>query len=135
MQAIRDWLEGRRSEAAAVMARNRSYIFFKETEQADPSLGPVAAAAVPLTPGRSLALDHALHTFGTPVWVATHAPLAGQNATFRRLMIAQDTGSAIVGPARGDLFIGSGSEAGKIAGAIRHGADFTLLCPLAGGRQ
>ena len=74
-----------------------------------------------------------MHTFGTPIFVATHEPLPQQSAPFRRLMLAQDTGSAIVGPARGDLFIGSGREAGSVAGGIKHRADFTVLVPRAQG--
>jgi membrane-bound lytic murein transglycosylase A len=130
MATIRAWLDADPVRARAMMDRNRSFIFFAETSDADPALGPVAAASVPLSPGRSLAIDHRLHTFGTPVFVATHAPLEGQSRPFRRLMVAQDTGSAIVGPARGDLFIGSGEQAGAVAGAVRHAADFTILVPL-----
>jgi membrane-bound lytic murein transglycosylase A len=117
------------------MNRNRSFIFFQRTSQENPDLGPVAAAGVALTPGRSLAVDHRLHTFGTPVFVATHEPLPQQAARFRRLMLAQDTGSAIIGPARGDLFIGSGREAGTLAGGIKHRADFTVLVPRKQGLQ
>jgi len=130
MATIRAWLAADPARGRAMMDRNRSFIFFAPTSGADPALGPVAAASVPLSPGRSLAIDHRLHTFGTPVFVATHAPLEGQSRPFRRLMVAQDTGSAIVGPARGDLFIGSGEEAGAVAGAVRHAADFTVLVPL-----
>lgn len=132
MATIRAWLEADAERGRDLMAENRSFIFFAETREADPALGPVAAASVPLTAGRSLAVDHALHTFGTPVWVATRTPLPAQSAPFRRLMIGQDTGSAIIGPARGDLFIGSGAEAGAVAGAIRHPADFTVLVPVTG---
>ncbi len=129
MDTIRAWLEADLARARQLMAKNRSFIFFQRVAQDDPALGPVAAASVALTPGRSLAVDHRLQTFGAPVWVATDAPLPHERQPFRRLMIAQDTGSAIVGPARGDLFIGSGREAGTIAGSIRHPADFIVLAP------
>lgn len=129
MQTIRGWLEDHREKANELMWENRSFIFFQEVAHPDPDLGPVAAASVPLTPGRSLAVDHRLHTFGTPIWVETQAPLPDSNMPYRRLMIAQDTGSAIVGPARGDLFIGSGFEAGEIAGRIKHDAAFVVLVP------
>ena len=109
MPAIRAWLAGHPDEAAAVMAENRSYIFFREAPVADPALGPVAAAKVPLTPGRSLAVDRLIHSFHLPVWIDTTLP---DGDSFSRLMIAQDTGSAIVGPARGDIFFGSGDAAG-----------------------
>lgn len=134
MATIRAWLDANPARASALMNRNRSFIFFAESRQDDPSLGPVAAASVPLTAGRSIALDHRLHTFGTPVWVATRKPLPGESRPFRRLMIGQDTGSAIVGPARGDLFIGTGAQAGDIAGAIRHAADFTIFVPRGSGQ-
>ncbi len=129
MDSIRQWLLADPSRARELMNRNRSFIFFQRTGQENPDLGPVAAAGVALTPGRSLAIDHSLHTFGTPVFVSTREPLPGQAALFQRLMVAQDTGSAIIGPARGDLFIGSGREAGTLAGAVKHAADFTILLP------
>jgi membrane-bound lytic murein transglycosylase A len=129
MDTIRNFLLADEGRARELMNRNRSFIFFQRTSQENPDLGPVAAAGVALTPGRSLAVDHRLHTFGTPVFVATHEPLPQQSAPFRRLMLAQDTGSAIIGPARGDLFIGSGREAGSLAGGIKHSADFTVLAP------
>jgi membrane-bound lytic murein transglycosylase A len=126
MQGIRAWLAAHPGEIDALLARNRSYIFFREAAVADESLGPVAAAKVPLTPGRSLAVDRLLHAFHAPVWVETRLP---DGAPFRRLMIAQDTGSAIVGPARGDIFFGSGDAAGEIAGAMRSAGRFVLLRP------
>jgi membrane-bound lytic murein transglycosylase A len=129
MQTIRQWLEADAQRAQTLMNRNRSFIFFKRTVNSRPELGPVAAASVALSPGRSLAVDHRLHTFGTPVFVATRDPLHGQARPFQRLMVAQDTGSAIVGPARGDIFTGSGEAAGEIAGRIKHPADFFILAP------
>ena len=96
-------------------------------------MGPIGAASVQLTPGRSLAVDHRLHTFATPVFVAVEGELPGLRQDWNRLMIAQDTGSAIVGPARGDLFIGSGDEAGEIAGRISMPADFFVLAPVDSG--
>ncbi|MCP4382537.1 MAG: transglycosylase [Hyphomicrobiales bacterium] len=126
MATIRRWLADNPGDADAVMARNRSYIFFRETPVADANLGPVAAAKVPLTPGRSLAVDRLIHTFHTPVWVDTRLP---DDQSFRRLMIAHDTGSAIVGAGRGDIFIGSGGAAGKIAGALQSTGRFVVLFP------
>ena len=92
----------------------------------DPALGPIAAAKVPLTPLRSLAVDKALHTFSTPVFITVPRFPGG---TLNRLVVAQDTGSAIVGAARGDFFTGSGDAAGELAGVIRHAADFHVLVP------
>lgn len=77
-----------------------------------------------------MAVDRLLHTFGTPFFVAAPTLLAFDGVPFGRLMIAQDTGSAIVGPARGDLFAGSGDAAGEVAGVVNHPADFWALLPL-----
>ena len=126
MPAIRAWLADHRQEAAAVMAENRSYIFFREAPVEDATLGPVAAAKVPLTPERSLAVDRLAHSFHLPVWVETTLP---DRTGFNRLLIAQDTGSAIVGPARGDIFFGSGEAAGAIAGAMSAAGRFIVLDP------
>lgn len=124
--ALRAWLEGLApQERRAALARNRSYIFFREAPVSDPALGPIAAAGVPLTPGRSLAVDRSLITFHAPVFV--DADLAA--GPFRHLMVAQDTGSAIVGPARGDIFFGSGEAAFAQAARVRDPARFTLLIP------
>ncbi|WP_343313074.1 murein transglycosylase A [Brucella sp. BE17] len=129
MQSIRAWLNEHPERADDLIWQNRSYIFFREAPVVDPALGQIAAAKVPLTPGRSMAVDRLLHTFGTPIHV--HAPdvKAFENAAFSRLMIAQDTGTAIVGPARGDLFAGSGNAAGEIAGGIKDQVEFYALVP------
>lgn len=131
MDVLRGWLAENPDEVDGVLRRNRSYIFFREIEAGGPHAGPVGAADIPLIAGRSLAVDKALHTFGTPVFVEADLPTGhgGAIERFRRLMIAEDTGSAIVGPARGDIFIGSGQKAGEIAGRIQHEARFTLLVP------
>lgn len=129
MQSIRAWFRDNPDRVNEILWQNRSYIFFREAPVPDESLGPIAAAKVQLTPGRSIAVDRLLHTFGTPFFIDSQALLAFDGAPFRRLMIAQDTGSAITGPARGDLFAGSGRAAGEIAGVIRHPADFYALLP------
>lgn len=126
MADIRAWLAANPDRAAAVMTMNRSFIFFREASVPDPDLGPVAAAKVPLTAGRSLAVDRLLHTFHVPVWIESVLP---DGNAVNRLMIAQDTGSAIVGPARGDIFTGSGDQAGAIAGALASPGRFVLLAP------
>ncbi|MEP3278645.1 MAG: MltA domain-containing protein [Stappiaceae bacterium] len=134
--ALRSWLETNGNAASALMKKNRSFIFFKEVTGISDSDGPVAAGGVPLTAGRSLAVDRLLHTFSTPVWVSSdlsdletaHSQM-GIDHAFDRLMIAQDTGSAIIGPARGDLFIGTGNSAATIAGQIKHAATVILLVP------
>lgn len=136
MQTIRDWLYAHPQEADEVLWHNRSYIFFREADVSDPALGPIAAAKVPLVAGRSLAVDRLIHTFGFPFFIRseslTHLD-AGKS--FARLMLALDTGSAIVGPARGDIFTGSGYDAGELAGTVRHDADFYILVPKAAAER
>lgn len=129
MQSIRAWFKQNPGRVDEILWQNRSYIFFRDAPVDDPALGPVAAAKVPLTAGRSVAVDRLLHTFGTPFFIDAPTLTAFDKEPFRRLMIAQDTGSAIVGPARGDLFAGSGGPAGEIAGVVRHPADFYALLP------
>jgi membrane-bound lytic murein transglycosylase A len=130
MQSIRAWFRRNPDRIDEILHQNRSFIFFREAAVEDDALGPVAAAKVPLQAGRSLAVDRLLHTFGSPIFVAAEA-LEVDGAPFRRLMVVQDTGSAIVGPARGDIFFGSGDAAGEIAGRVKHAADFFLLVPQA----
>ncbi len=130
MQAIRAWLADHPDEADQVYWHNRSYIFFKESELSDPDRGPIASAKVPLVAGRSLAVDRLIHTFGFPFYI--HAPKLthlDDGQPFARLMLALDTGTAIVGPARGDIFTGWGDEAGALAGTVRHDASFYILIP------
>ncbi|MGX8011087.1 murein transglycosylase A [Mesorhizobium sp. ORM8.1] len=131
MQSIRAWFKAHPQRIDEILWQNRSYIFFREAPVEDASLGPIAAAKVPLTPGRSVAVDRLLHTFGTPFYIDAPTLTAFDQKPFRRLMIAQDTGSAITGPARGDLFAGSGDAAGEIAGVVRNAADFYALVPRA----
>jgi membrane-bound lytic murein transglycosylase A len=133
MQSIRAWFAQNPSRTDEILHRNRSYIFFKEADVTDPALGPIGAGKVPLTTGRSMAVDRLLHTFGTPIFVSASTLGAFGPSSFERLMIAQDTGSAIVGTARGDLFTGSGHAAGEIAGVIKHPADFFALVPATRG--
>jgi membrane-bound lytic murein transglycosylase A len=129
MQSIRAWLHEHPARIDDILRQNRSYIFFRDAPVDDAALGPIAAAKVPLTPGRSIAVDRMLHTFGTPFFIDAPSLRAFDGHPFRRLMIAQDTGSAITGPARGDLFAGSGEAAGAIAGIVRDAADFHALVP------
>ncbi len=129
MQSIRSWFRENPARISEILWQNRSFIFFRDAPVDDPALGPVAAAKVPLSPGRSVAVDRLLHTFGTPFFIDAPTLTAFDGKPFRRLMIAQDTGSAITGPARGDLFAGSGFAAGEIAGVVRHPADFYALVP------
>jgi membrane-bound lytic murein transglycosylase A len=130
MQVLRSWLAENPGEIDQVLRRNRSYIFFREIEAGEDD-GPTGAAGLPLVAGRSLAIDATRHRYGTPVFVGANLPTGPDGALepFRRLMIAEDTGSAIVGEARGDLFLGSGREAGETAGRIQHTGSFVVLEP------
>lgn len=132
MMSIRAWLAANPDQVDEVLWHNRSFIFFREADVQDERLGPVAAAKVSLEPGRSLAVDRLIHTFGVPFFISSDSLTrldAGE--PFRRLMLALDTGSAIVGPARGDIFTGSGELAGELAGAVRNEADFYIFIPSA----
>src|SRR5947208_2061828 len=105
----------------ALRQANRSLVFFRITGLAY-EREPVGGQGVRLTPGRSIAVDKALHAYGTPFFIEADLPISSERPTtrFRRLMIAQDTGSAIVGPARADLFFGAGDDAGRVAGRIKQ---------------
>ncbi len=129
MQRIRDWMAANPDEAPKVRATNRSYIFFRITGLSNEG-EPVGAQGVPLVPGRSIAVDK-IHVYGTPFFIDASLPIESAKPTtpFRRLMIAQDTGSAIVGPARADLYWGAGDDAARIAGRIRHAGRFVMLLP------
>src|SRR5262249_57922735 len=91
----------------------------------------IGAQGIPLTPGRSIAVDRALHVYGTPFFIQSGLSLTGEkrNAGFDRLMIAQDTGSAIVGPARADIYWRARDQAGSIRGRIRDAGSFAMLVP------
>ena len=121
LTSLKAWLRQDGARGLATMRRNRSFVFFKLVDDFDAGLGPIAGAGVPLTPLRSIAVDRAIWAYGLPFWIDAELPWVDDTPQpFRRLMIAQDTGSAIVGPARADLYFGSGDAAGARAGAIRH---------------
>ncbi len=133
LDRLKHWIrvQGQREgePGRTLMQRNRSYIFFR-AEPAPPDEGPIGGAGVPLTPFRSIAVDRTIWPYGLPFWIDADLPWEGAAVSpFRRLMVAQDTGSAILGPARADLFFGSGGEAGRRAGDIRHPGRFTILLP------
>ncbi|MBI5322719.1 MltA domain-containing protein [Bradyrhizobium sp.] len=130
MQKIREWMEQNPDGAGELRRQNRSYVFFREVNLSDKD-EPVGAQGVPLTAGRSIAVDKALHVYGTPFFIEGDLPIESERAKtpFRRLMIAQDTGSAIVGPARADLYFGAGAEAGRVAGRLKNNARFVMLIP------
>src|SRR5204862_3359990 len=128
MQKIREWMEQNPDGANELRRQNRSYTFFREVNLSDEDEA-VGAQGVPLTAGRSIAVDKALHVYGTPFFIEGELPIESERSKtpFHRLMIAQDTGSAIVGPARADLYLGGGADAGEVSGRPRHNARFVLL--------
>ncbi|WP_245410866.1 murein transglycosylase A [Microvirga flavescens] len=130
LEKLMGWLRDHPVEARELMRRNQSYIFFREASELAPEEGPIGGAGIPLTPGRSLAVDRNLWSYGLPFWLEGALPFSLDEAEpLARLMIAQDTGSAILGPARGDFFFGSGEEAGTRAGLLRHATRFIVLRP------
>jgi membrane-bound lytic murein transglycosylase A len=128
-ERIRAWTAAHPEEAAKARATNRAYMFFRVTGLTNDG-EPVGAQGVPLTPGRSIAVDR-VHEYGTPFFIEGNLPIedAKPAVPVGRLTIAQDTGSAIVGPARADLYLGAGDEAGRIAGRIKHRGRFSMLVP------
>jgi membrane-bound lytic murein transglycosylase A len=132
MQVLRDWMADHEDEARALLWHNKSYIFFQRTEVTDPALGGIGAAKVNLTPQHSLAVDRAYWMFGTPLWINTTLPpeVSEGSSPVQRLMIAQDTGSAIKGIVRGDFFWGWGQRASDVAGYMKSAGTMTALLPL-----
>jgi membrane-bound lytic murein transglycosylase A len=124
-QAIRDWCRDHPGDVASLLRINPSFVFFRRLDLPD-DFGPIGTAGVPVTAMRSLAVDPAHIPLGTPVWIETLTP-----DPIRRLCIAQDTGSAIIGPQRGDLFCGTGDAAGHLAGSLNVPLRITPLEPMA----
>jgi membrane-bound lytic murein transglycosylase A len=130
MDKIRDFMESNPDEGKELRRKNRSYVFFQETQLSanDECIG---AQGIPLTPGRSVAVDKSMHVYGTPIWIEAELPIDNEKpeTRFHRLMFAQDTGSAIVGPARADIYFGHGEEISHVAGRIKQRGQFVMLVP------
>lgn len=126
LPALRAWLESHPASARELMNCNPSYVFFTEREL-PPDAGPIGSMQVPLTPLRSVAVDPNFIALATPLWLATDYPQT--RAPLRRLVFAQDTGGAIRGPVRADLFCGSGKEAEMLAGALKQSGELFALLP------
>lgn len=133
MQSIRAWLDAApEPEARKVRESNESFVFFRVLGEAtDAALGPPGAEGVALTAGRSLAIDPRYTPFGAPVFVDISGDPGTGRAPIRRLLIAQDTGGAIKGPVRGDIFVGSGEAAGEAAGVLNATGEMYVLLPVA----
>ncbi|MGF1461748.1 MAG: murein transglycosylase A [Maricaulaceae bacterium] len=132
---IEAWIaQQKRETVEALFNRNPRYVFFDLAPDADPDRGPNGAQGLPLTAMGSLAVDPKLVPYGTPILLDTRLPAGGgdyQGAPAALLVTAQDTGGAITGPMRGDLFFGTGDEAGEQAGVMNHPAAWTGFVPVA----
>ncbi len=124
MPALRKWLTAHPKKMQEIFEGNPSFVFFQERKEED----PIGTLGVPLTAGRSLAIDRAFLPLGAPVWLDTVAPLDASKP-LRRLVVAQDTGGAIKGAVRGDLFWGVGEEAERNAGSMKVRGSYYLLLP------
>ena len=127
LASIRAWLKQNPSRAQAVMEADQSFIFFEEKPVGDASLGSPGTLGAALTPGASMAIDPRLHALGAPYYVDA--------APVRALLIAQDTGGAIRGPVRGDVFFGFGGQAEADAGGMKASGDLYVLLPNALGQR
>ena len=137
MTQLKAWIrangQGLDEAGGKLMAENRSYIFFRFDDSLPPTAGPIGGAGISLTPRVSLAVDRTRWPYGLPFYVDATVPADGAPPeTFQKLMVAQDTGSAILGPARADIFFGSGPEAAASAGAMREHGTLYVLWPKAG---
>ena len=128
--AIREWARLNPQRVDEMLWSNPRVVFFREEPLPDPQLGPKGAPGLALTPGRSIAVDPASVPYGTPVWLDTTEPLS--STPLRRLVIAQDTGSAIVGAVRADYFWGWGDVAEAQAGRMKQALRMWVLWPLGG---
>jgi membrane-bound lytic murein transglycosylase A len=130
MDRLRQWMNANPDESRELRQKNKSFVFFRIAQLADHEEA-AGAQGVPLMAGRSIAVDKALHVYGTPFFIEADLPIASEKSDtkVRRLMMSQDTGSAITGPARADIYFGAGEEAAHIGGRIRHNARFTMLIP------
>jgi len=124
---IKAWLAQNPQRLSELLWSNPRTVFFREVplSELDASWGPRGAQGVPLTPGRSIAVDPASIPYGTPVWLVS----AGAGASLQKLVLAQDTGSAIVGAVRADYFAGWGEQAGDLAGRLRQSLRLWVLWP------
>lgn len=130
MDRIRAYMEADPHAGKLLREKNRSFVFFSET-RLKPDDEPVGAEGIQLTPWRSLAVDPHVHVYGTPIWIDAKFPIAGEQPTdtFQHLMFAQDTGSAIRGVARADIYFGHGEDVPHIAGRIKQFGKFVMLMP------
>lgn len=132
MQAIRNWMMTHPEQADALMDMNQSFVFFIEKPVVDSTAGADGADHTALTPTASIAVDRSIHPLGLPMWIDTEAPVPNADAMtpLHRLFVAQDTGGAIKGPVRADVYWGFGPEAADVAGRMKSQGHLTVLLPL-----
>jgi membrane-bound lytic murein transglycosylase A len=132
LERIRQWMHDNPAETKELRRKNQAFVFFRIAGLGDEG-EPTGGEGVRLTPGRSIAVDRPLHAYATPFFIAADLPIdsPAPKTPWRRLTIAQDTGSAIVGPARADIYFGAGDDAGRVAGRVRQSARFAMLVPRA----
>ncbi len=131
MEAIRMFIAEMPEEGRELMRQNRAFTFFRVIGNLPPDSEAVGAQGLSLLKDRSIAVDNKLHVYGSLFWIEAKLQLQNtrEGQVFNRLMIAQDTGSAIIGVARADIYFGGGAEAGTVAGRIRNPGAFFMLVP------
>jgi membrane-bound lytic murein transglycosylase A len=127
MQSIRAWIVAHPTRRQELFNANPSYVFFREERLADPGVGPKGALGVPLTPGRSVAIDAQLLPLGAPIFLSTTE--SASEVPLQRLVMGQDTGGAIRGAVRADFFFGFGTEASENAGRMKQRGQVWVLMP------
>ena len=125
-ELIRTWVAAHGAEGRALLWQNESYVFFRRLDDVAVTDGPLGAMGASVTAGRTLAVDPDVTPLGAPVWIEKSGEIP-----MHRLMVAQDTGSAIKGAQRADIFFGTGDVAGKMAGKVKDGGRMVTLLPLA----
>ena len=123
-EAVKAWIRAHPEKGRALMLKNPSYVFFRRLDDLAPDLGPIGTSGVSVTAMRSLAVDPAFVPLGAPVWISVEGP-----RPLCHLAIAQDTGGAIKGPQRADIFFGTGPDAGLAAGALKAGGQMVVFLP------
>jgi membrane-bound lytic murein transglycosylase A len=129
MELLRNWMAEHPKEARELMWNNKSYIFFRAIDVPSENLGALGAQQVHLTPLRSLAVDRSIWMLGTPIWISTTTPPESGSKPFQHLMVAQDTGTAIKGSVRGDVYWGWGEAASFNAGHMKSPGSMVVLLP------
>lgn len=125
-EVIKNWVRRNPDEGRLLLQHNPSYVFFREVSEVPADKGPLGAMNRSITPMRTVAVDPKFVPLGAPVWIEK----GGDNGIIRQLMIAQDTGSAIKGAQRADIFFGTGDEAGRAAGLVRDPGRMIVLLPI-----